>query len=156
MANTDGFSAEVEVSDGSPLAWFKTVIIDPLTGKAETLEQIISASGIYQVDFPSPEPGDSLLYFFEAEDVYGNRSRLPAGGNYRLKTLGDVNRDGQLNVFDLTYILVLLDNISSDPPTQEELYTTDLNRDGKLDVFDLLDLLTLLELSNTVSDLDAP
>lgn len=154
VANPDGFSAEVEVSDGSPLAWFKTVIIDPLTGKAETLEQIISVSGIYQVDFPSPEPGDSLLYFFEAEDVYGNRSRLPAGGNYRLKTLGDVNRDGQLNAFDLTYILALLENIGSGvPPTQEELYTADLNRDGKLDIYDLL---TLLKRLNTVSGLDAP
>ncbi len=154
VANPDGFIAEVEVSDGSPLAWFKTVIIDPLTGKAETLEQIISVSGIYKVDFPSPEPADSLLYFFEAEDIYGNRTRLPAGGNYRLKTLGDVNRDGVLNVYDYLSLIALLNNINSGvPPTQEELETADLNRDGKVDIYDLL---TFVKLSNTVSGLDAP
>jgi len=154
-ADPAGFYAEVEVSDSSPLAWFRTVITDPKAGTTESFEQIISASGIYRVDFPSPEPADSLLYFFEAEDIYGNRTRLPAAGSYLLKTLGDINGDGALNVMDITSLLVLLQNTSSgNPPVGEELSRADLNRDGKLNVQDFLSLLKLI--SKTVSGLDAP
>jgi len=155
MTNPDGFTAEVEVTDGSALAWFKTFIINTRTGKTDIIEQIISSSGIYQVYFPSPAPADSLLYFFEAEDIYGNRSRLPVEGNYKLKTLGDINRDGVLNVYDLTSILALLQKINSGvPPTQEESDSADLNRDGKVNTQDLLILLKFN--SNTVTGLDAP
>ena len=92
---------------------------------------------------PSPFPGDSLYYYFEAADAYGNLSRLPVskGSYFKLQAqpgvfLGDLNNDFRIDIFDLLRLLQIM-GASGPPPTPYELEASDMNRDGKIDQLDL-------------------
>ena len=143
IASPTTFSGTLKVSDPSPLGWLKTIIRHPVSGVEDTLSLDATVSGSYQVKVPSPAPGDSLYYYFEAADAYGNLSRLPAskGSYFKLQALpgvflGDLNNDLRINILDLVRLLQIM-GASGPPPTQNELKAGDMNRDGRIDQLDL-------------------
>ncbi|OGF98177.1 MAG: hypothetical protein A2Z86_11730 [Candidatus Glassbacteria bacterium GWA2_58_10] len=143
IASPTTFSGTLKVSDPSPLGWLKTIIRHPVSGVEDTLSLDATVSGSYQVKVPSPAPGDSLYYYFEAADAYGNQSRLPAskGSYFKLQALpgvflGDLNNDLRINILDLVRLLQIM-GASGPPPTQNELKAGDMNRDGRIDQLDL-------------------
>ena len=52
---------------------------------------------------------------------------------------GDVNFDGQLNVTD---IVLLVNFILGDTPTEEQFLTADMNQDGTINILDVIDVVS--------------
>ncbi|MFH1070094.1 MAG: FG-GAP-like repeat-containing protein, partial [Candidatus Glassbacteria bacterium] len=150
VSSSAGFSGKVSVTDNSGISLLSLVIRHPLTGGEDTTRLDISRPGPYQFALVSPAPGDTLLYYFTAADVFGNRSRLPASGGTYLQLValsgvsrGDLNGDGRIDSEDLTRLLDIIQS-KGNPPTSAELRAADLNSDGKVNIMDLLQLLPLL------------
>ena len=81
----------------------------------------------------------SALVIFSVSTI--SYSKTPAGvsSTYR----GDINEDGQVNIFDLLEMLKL---IASEPETdrQRQIANVDKSADGNVNIFDLLSMLMLL------------
>jgi hypothetical protein len=78
-------------------------------------------------------PGTSYSYYVKASDGQGNVSAPSNTVNASTIKTGDLNKDGTVNIFDLSILLSNWD--SSDP-------TADLNNDGIVNIFDLSILLS--------------
>ena len=57
--------------------------------------------------------------------------------DFEVELYGDVNFDGQLNVTD---VVLIINFILGDEPTEEELLTGDMNQDGILNILDVIAL----------------
>ncbi len=98
---------------------------------------------------PGQREGNTIFYYIEAGDSLHTVTD-PAGAPqsaYRFSILldgveslmpGDVDNDGQVNIFDLLGLLKVLGG------TQQATGGADTNQDGKVDIFDLLELLKQL------------
>ena len=98
---------------------------------------------------PGQKEGNTIFYYIEAGDSLHTVTD-PAGAPqsaYRFSILldgveslipGDVDNDGQVNIFDLLGLLKVLGG------TQQATGGADTNQDGKVDIFDLLELLKQL------------
>jgi cellulose 1,4-beta-cellobiosidase len=71
----------------------------------------------------------SHIYTVVAVDAAGNKSVASAGATIQIYVVGDINRDGKVDVFDLS---ILLANWS-----HTGVNTSDLNNDSVVNVFDL-------------------
>jgi len=141
----DSLAASIEVSDESPLAWLKTVIIHSQPARTDTLFYSIDAPGVLRLKLPFPAPGDSISYYFESADIYGNKTRLLAnqGQFYTLKIKfvpGDINGDMVIDIYDFLRLMQLISG-QGNPPSAYEFSAGDLNGDGRLDTSDLVALL---------------
>ena len=58
---------------------------------------------------------------------------------FEVELYGDVNFDGQLNVTD---VVLIINFILGDEPTEEELLTGDMNQDGILNILDAISLVS--------------
>jgi hypothetical protein len=98
---------------------------------------------------PGQREGNTIFYYVEAGDslhTVTDPSGAPQSA-YRFSILldgvesirpGDVDNDGQVNIFDLLGLLKVLGG------TQQATGGADTNEDGKVDIFDLLELLKQL------------
>ena len=59
--------------------------------------------------------------------------------DFEVELYGDVNFDGQLNVTD---VVLIINFILGDEPTEEELLTGDMNQDGILNILDAISLVS--------------
>ena len=58
---------------------------------------------------------------------------------FEVELYGDVNFDGQLNVTD---VVLIINFILGDEPTEEELLTGDMNQDGIINILDAISLVS--------------
>ena len=144
------FSGKVTAVDNSSVARLGLIVRHPLTGTEDTTLLETPRPTLYEFSLDAPAPGDSLYYYFEGADVYGNRSRLPASSGTYLKlvvlgniTPGDVNGDGRIDTRDFVRLFDII-QLKGNPPTLKELLAADLNSDGKVDILDVLQILKLL------------
>ncbi len=151
VAGLDSVPAALGVQDASPLAWLRAILVYSRVARADTMRFLSPAAGRLEFSLPLPLPEDTLRYHFEAADINGNQSRLPAaGGQPFLLTVpavyrpGDLNLDGRINIFDWLRLRQLIDN-PSQPLSREERFAADLNRDGVIDIDDWLLLLTKIK-----------
>lgn len=148
ISTTETIYANLQVKDPSGVNWVRSVISYASGTRQDTLYAGPPDADIYRVPRRSPVPGDSLYYYFEAADRFGNLSRMPETGSYMLKNSatrfrGDIVHDNRIDSQDLLRFLQIMGR-QGDPASADEFAAADLNRDGKVDAQDLLILLTLI------------
>ncbi|MEA2062154.1 MAG: dockerin type I domain-containing protein, partial [Gemmatimonadota bacterium] len=176
----DIFYATVRVEDDSPIEWVLASLatveyIETSWGSTATVIGTCdspddsatihcvetSAPGIYRVGLPAPAPGDSLMYFFIARDIFGNTGCLPetpgrfGSSLFKLKVYasqskGDINQDGKTDILDLVRLIAII-NATGEPPGEEEFDAADLDGNGNIDIFDLLGLINILQSGRALS-----
>ena len=98
---------------------------------------------------PGQREGNTILYYIEAGDSLHTVTDPPGAPQsaYRFSILldgvesvrpGDLDNDGQVNIFDLLGLLKVLGG------TQQATGAADTNGDGQVNIFDLLELLKTL------------
>ena len=107
---------------------------------------------LFTVELTDSENGAIYDYYFVAIDSAGNMSYAPENASfgeyfsveYYSITPGDINFDGDLNIFDLLGMLQYL-AASAEPDSQSEKCSLDVNMDGAINIFDLLEILYILQ-----------
>ncbi len=118
----------------------------------------INKDGKLDVVYPSDQAVIAFANFPEIEYKPDNNfcpmwryNRRLNGTKYFFvpKICGDVNNDGDINIFDITYLISYL-YLSGPPP--ESPSVADVNNDGTLNIFDITHLISYLYLSGPPPD----
>ncbi len=79
------------------------------------------------------QPGTSYSITVAAYDAAGNISAQSASASVKTYNIADVNRDGKVDIFDLSYVLYNYNK----PQAQATNANADVNNSGTIDIFDL-------------------
>ena len=145
---TDGYTVRASVTDSSEiedarLCWrvadqaFWSSVAAEFNTAGDSLSAVI----------PVQQSGTIVEYYLRAIDAQGNQGFSPADApeqfySFTVIMAGDGNLDGEVNIFDLIYVLKVLSGKETPSPAQAT--ALDLDNNGKINIFDLLEMLKLL------------
>jgi subtilisin family serine protease len=145
---TDGYTVHASVTDSSEiedtrLYWrvaeqaFWSSVAAEFNTAGDSLSAVI----------PVQPSGTIVEYYLRAIDAQGNQGFSPANApeqfySFTVIMAGDGNLDGEVNIFDLIYVLKVLSGKETPSPAQAT--ALDLDNNGKINIFDLLEMLKLL------------
>ena len=145
---TDGYTVRASVTDSSEIedARLYWRVADQAFWSSVAAEFNTAGDSLSAV-IPVQPSGTIVEYYLRAIDAQGNQGFSPADApeqfySFTVILAGDGNLDGEVNIFDLIYVLKVLSG--KEVPSPGQATALDLDNNGKINIFDLLEMLKLL------------
>ena len=145
---TDGYTVRASVTESSEIedARLYWRVVDQAFWSSVAAEFNTAGDSLSAV-IPVQPSGTTVEYYLRAIDAQGNQGFSPEDSpeqfySFTIIMAGDGNLDGEVNIFDLIYVLKVLSG--KETPNHAQATALDLDNNGKINIFDLLEMLRLL------------